>query len=132
MRPDDWDEIYFFKPHEFKHPELMGYEFMLWLDRVRALAQCSMIITSDHRTRERNEEIGGATHSAHTEVPCDTVDIGKRPTASDPNWNEARFRITWAAMKMGCKRIGTYRDGSMHIDRAEKNLPSPRLWLVVR
>lgn len=132
MLPEDWDGLFFFKPSEFARPELMGYEFMLWLEKVRVIAGVPMHITSSYRTPEHNAEIHGASDSAHIKTPCNSVDIGKRPTPADPNWNEARYKITRAVMKMGGQRIGTYRDGSMHIDRAEDTLPSPRLWLVVR
>jgi hypothetical protein len=32
MTAGDWFEIKHFKPIEFKNPEKMGYEFMIWLD----------------------------------------------------------------------------------------------------
>lgn len=125
MQEDDWDELYYFNADEFKYPEKMGYEFMLWLERVRVEAQWPMIISSSYRTPERNREVGGAHKSAHMNSPCNAVDI------PDPG-NEGRFRIIRAAMKLGCKRVGSYAGGQIHLDRAEDTHPAPRMWRVVR
>lgn len=131
MAAPDWLRIKNFRPNEFKHPEKMGYEFMLWLDEVRTTAGVSMTITSSYRSPAYNAAVGGATDSAHTDVPCDAVDIGKRPTQADPNWNLARYRIITAAMALGCKRIGMYPSGSLHLDRTEDERPAPRIWIAV-
>lgn len=131
MRPEDWQNIVHFTPSEFAHPDKMGYEFMIWLDGVRATAGVPMTITSSYRSPEHNAKVGGASNSAHTDVPCNAVDIGERPRSDDPNWNYTRFRILDAAMKMGCTRIGTYSNGSLHLDRTESVRPAERMWRVV-
>lgn len=131
MRPEDWEEIKYFKPSEFKNPEKMGYEFMLWLDDVRATAEVPMDITSSYRSPKYNREVDGAKDSAHTDIPCDSVDIGMRPRPDDPNWNYSRWQIVNTAMDKGCKRIGSYANGSLHLDRSEDTRPSPRMWRVV-
>jgi hypothetical protein len=131
MRPNDWAQIRNFRPEEFKAPGKMGYEFMLWLDRVRDMAGVSMTITSSYRSPEYNRSVGGAQDSAHSDEPCEAVDIGKRPTTNDPNWNHARYRIVTAAMALGCSRIGMYSNGSLHLDRTEGKRPAPRLWTAV-
>jgi hypothetical protein len=131
MRPEDWKEVKFFRPSEFKHPEKMGYEFMLWLDGVRERAGVSMAITSSYRSPAYNAQVGGAQDSSHTDVPCNAVDIGKRPTASDRHWNHARWMIVEAAIAEDCRRIGMYPGGSLHLDRTEDERPSPRLWVAV-
>jgi len=124
MAPDDWAHIKHFSPSEFWAPEKMGVEFMRWLDGVREKAGVSMRVTSSYRPEKYNKEVGGAKDSAHTEVPCNAVDIGK-PT------NEARFRIIAAALAEGCTRIGLYANGSIHLDRTEDERPAPRIWTVV-
>jgi uncharacterized protein YcbK (DUF882 family) len=131
IRLADWTQIRHFTPAEFKAPDKMGYEFMLWLDRVRDKAGVSMTITSSYRSEEYNAQVGGAQDSAHSDVPCEAIDIGRRPTMSDPNWNLARFKIITAALSMGCVRIGIYKNGSLHLDRTEEKRPAPRMWVAV-
>lgn len=131
MTPADWRGLTHFTPAEFKAPEKMGAEFMVWLDGVRQQADVSMKIISSYRTPAYNASVGGAKDSAHTDDPCDAVDIGKDPTPSDPNWNRARFKIMQAALAGGCQRIGFYPSGSLHLDRTEGQRPAPRLWNAV-
>lgn len=130
MRPEDWDEIKHFAPKEFKKPLLMGYEFMKWLDLVREGAGVVMLISSSSRDEDYNAVVGGAKHSAHTHVPCDAVDIRRNPK-TPVTWNHDRFKIVQVAMTLGCQRLGIYKDESIHLDRAEKYLPAPRLWIEV-
>jgi uncharacterized protein YcbK (DUF882 family) len=131
MKPDDWKKLEWFEPDAFKHPEKMGYEFMVWLDSVREEAGVPIVITSSYRDRAYNKSVGGAADSAHVDVPCNSVDIGMRPRPSDPNWNYSRFAIVQAALRLGCQRIGTYANGSLHLDRTEDKRPAPRMWRVV-
>lgn len=133
MTDADWNSgvVKHFTRDEFHHPDVMGYEFMLWLDKVREDAGVPMHVTSDHRTPEHNIDVGGAEDSAHLDIPCDAVDIGMHPTDHDPHWNYARFKIVEAAMKNGCARIGTYANGSLHLDRTELARPAPRMWRAV-
>lgn len=131
MTPADWPQSTYFTASEFKVPEKMGYEFMLWLNKVRALAGVPMTITSSYRTPAYNASVGGAQDSAHTDTICEAVDIGTRPTAGDLHWNTARFYIIDAALKLGCRRIGIYPNGSLHLDRTESHRPAPRLWIAV-
>ncbi len=132
MQTADWDEIHYFTAGEFNHPDKMGYEFMLWLDRVRASAACEMKPSSDWRSPEHNASVGGAKKSSHIDIPCDVIDIGGvyEVYPEDMNWNRHRFKIIKAAMKLGCVRIGIYQDGSLHIDRTEDRRPSG-LWVRV-
>lgn len=131
MTPADWQGITHFTPTEFKSPDKMGYEFVLWLDGVREQSGVSMKITSSYRSPAYNASVGGAKDSAHTDVPCDAVDIGKDPSPNDPNWNYARFKIVDTALKAGCVRVGFYQNGSLHLDRTEGQRPAPRLWNAV-
>lgn len=131
MKPEDWGKLEHFEADQFKEPDKMGYEFMLWLDSVREAAGVPMVVTSSYRSKAYNKSVGGASDSAHVDVPCNSVDIGMRPRPSDPNWNYSRFKIIEAAMKLGCQRIGSYANGSLHLDRTEDTRPAPRMWRVV-
>lgn len=131
MLPDDWKGLQNFKASEFKHPEKMGYEFMVWLDKVRTLANVPMFVSSSYRDPGHNKAVHGAKDSAHSDIPCNAVDIRMAPTADDPNWNLARYRIQAAAQALGCIRIGIYLSGSMHLDRTEDRRPAPRFWIAV-
>ena len=131
MKPEDWARLEYFDADQFKAPEKMGFEFMLWLDSVREKAGVPIVITSSYRDKAYNKKVGGAPDSAHVDVPCNSVDIGMRPRPSDPNWNYSRFQIIKAALDLGCQRIGTYANGSLHLDRTEERRPAPRMWRVV-
>jgi uncharacterized protein YcbK (DUF882 family) len=131
MRPQDWAESIYFSPGEFRHPEQMGYEFILWLNEVRKHAGVPMRVTSSYRTPDHNARVGGAANSSHTDTPCDAVDIGMRVSAADPHWNHGRFRVMAAAVTLGCTRIGIYPNGSVHLDRTDDRRPGERLWVAV-
>jgi uncharacterized protein YcbK (DUF882 family) len=131
MQPDDWTKLKFFRPGEFKYPEKMGYEFMLWVDKVRGIAGTPSRVTSDYRTPDHNAEVHGAQNSAHSDVPCDAIDLVAIEGPRDPNGNLWRFVMLQAAMQLGCTRIGMYRNGSLHFDMTEHSRPSPRLWIQV-
>lgn len=109
----------------------MGFEFMVWLDKLRAQAGVPMHITSSYRSPSYNAVVGGATDSAHTDVPCNAIDIGEKPRPEDPNWNYTRWMIVSTAILMGCKRIGTYSNGSLHLDMTHHKRPAPRMWRIV-
>jgi len=134
MTAADWTLVApYFTPSEFKVPEKMSYEFMMWLLEVRLRAGVTMNISSSVRSTAYNKQVGGAKDSAHVDVPCRAVDI-RPPTkrdAMDPNWNYARFKIVKAAMDCGGVRIGIYQNGSLHLDRTESTRPAPRLWVAV-
>lgn len=131
MRPEDWAKVKHFAPSEFKAPSLMGAEFIFWLDQLRHQAGVPMHITSSYRSKAYNASVGGATDSAHVDVPCNAVDVGLRVRPDDPNWNMTRYLIVSTAIMMGCKRIGMYENGSLHLDMTHDRRPSPRLWRVV-
>lgn len=125
MKPEDWAKVHpEFKPHEFDHPDKMGYEFMLWLHKLRLRLGFSLSVSSDHRTPEHNSSAGGAKKSAHMDVPCDAVDIHKLTS-------HTRYKLVQGAMAMSCQRIGVYENGSVHLDRTEDERPSPALWVKV-
>lgn len=131
MAATDWGKLRYFRASEFSVPGNMGYEFMLWLDNLRATCGIPFRVTSSYRSPAHNKAVGGAGDSSHCDVPTNVVDLGKMPTADDPNWNLGRWIIVKAAMAAGCTRIGIYQDGSLHLDRTENVRPAPRLWHVV-
>lgn len=131
MNADDWNSIKNFKPDEFAYPDKMGFEFMQWLDQVREVAGVPFYISSSFRSRLHNENVGGADDSAHTDIPCNAVDIREVPRSTDPNWNHTRFKIVSTAIVLGCVRIGIYANGSVHLDRTENRRPKERIWRVV-
>lgn len=132
MTDADWAKCKYFAKSEFNYPDSMGYQFVMWLESVREEAGVPMHLSSDHRPPERNAAAGGAEKSAHMDLPCNAVDIGKRPKTDDPNWNHARYRIIKAALKLGCQRLGMYPNGSLHLDRGESDHPAPRIWIAVK
>src|SRR4051812_8813255 len=101
MTDTDWAQLKYFDKSEFKQPAKMGYEFVLWLDKVRTRAGVSMRPTSSYRSPDYNKSVGGAQNSAHTDEPCNAVDLGKDPTPGDPHWNRTRFAIVKAAIELG-------------------------------
>lgn len=131
MTDADWASIQHFTAAEFVDHGTrqncaanMGAEFVQWLDGVRGAAGIPFTITSSYRDPAHNAAVGGATHSAHMEIPCNAVDVM-------PGGDEDRYHIIKAAIDAGCVRVGIYKDGSVHLDRAESTHPSPALWTVV-
>lgn len=125
MTNADWDAIkQYFKKSEFKHPDKMGYEFMQELVKVRELAGTPMIITSSYRDPAYNKRVGGAKNSAHTDEPCNAIDVTPRDSVQ-------RFAIIRAAILCGFVRIGIYKNGSIHLDRSEDVRPANVLWTIV-
>jgi uncharacterized protein YcbK (DUF882 family) len=131
IRDDEWVKIKRFQRHEFKAPERMGFEFMLWLDYLAAKANVPIVIVSSHRTKEHNRSVGGAEDSAHVDNICEAVDIKKHATLSDPNWNYGRAQIVMNAILTGCKRLGIYPNGNIHLDMTHDRRPAPRIWIAV-
>lgn len=133
LGPADWLKLHHFGPADFTHPDKMGLEFVEWLDSVRTLAGVPMIVSSDWRSATHNADVGGAADSAHLDTPCNAADFRgpHTPDPADPHWNRARFKIVSAALALGCKRVGVYADGSIHLDRTESTRPAGVLWHVV-
>lgn len=123
MRDSDWRSVRHFTVSEFRAPAKMGFQFLLWLDQVRDASGVRMRVTSSYRTPQHNAQVGGATDSAHCDVPCNAVDLL-------PQNNFERWQIVTAAWGLGCRRIGVYSDGSLHLDMTHDTRPAPRMWVV--
>jgi hypothetical protein len=57
-----------FEAKEFKHPELMDTTFLLFLEKVRELADFTFVLTNDGRTPEENTRLlttGASPNSLH-------------------------------------------------------------------
>ena len=117
-----------FRPAEFRYPWQMDARFLLLLYMMRLDAGVPFRLTSDHRPPERNQAVGGASSSAHMEVPCTAVDLQVLN-------NHERFRIVRTAMKYGIHRIGVAKydadaktgAGIVHID-CSRTLPPEVCW----
>lgn len=125
MQPADWAGLKVLKPGQFRAPEKMGLEFIQWHDEVLASTQMPFTITSSYRSPDHNAAIGGAKASAHMDVPCNAADIvmglgGK-----------GRLRLVIKALAAGCRRIGLYANGSVHLDRTEDERPADVLWTTI-
>jgi len=131
MRPDDWAEINHFKPTDrgFRAPDRMGYEFMLWPDKVRARAGVPMYVSSTVRDGAQNAAAGGAIKSAHMDQLCEAADFAGEKEG-EPMPGKHRLAIVKAALELGCTRIGVYVNGSVHLDRTEDRRPQS-MWVTV-
>jgi hypothetical protein len=58
-------ELKHFNPNEFRQPDKMDEEFLMWLDNVRDTAGVPMRLTSDYRSPETNRRVGGHPASLH-------------------------------------------------------------------
>jgi len=117
MTDAEWATIRKFTPDEFDARDRMGvkipgtgkamdYAFVQKLDRIRARVGFPVYIHSGIRTKERNEQVGGADSSSHLDGHAADVEaIGSRN----------RFLIRKAALAEGICRIGTGKT-FLHLD----------------
>lgn len=114
MKDKNWEEIKHFKPSEFKHPELMSFEFVKLIDEVRTKFGRPLKINSDYRTKEENKKAGGKPTSAHLKgVAIDTSCINDRD----------RFDLIVAIIECGITRIGmakTFIHFDMDFDKDQR------------
>lgn len=130
-------DLAYFEPGEFHHPDRMSVAFLRLLDRLRARAECALVVTSDARTGEDMANIYGADagdwpNSAHWgKDGRDAVAVDVVPK---PDHTLNRFRVVEEAIalyregKWENLGIGHY-DEHLHLDDhiyvPEKR---PRLW----
>lgn len=62
-------------PRDFRYPYHMSVEFLRELSRARRRGNVPFRVVSDYREPSRNEAAGGASQSAHLELPCASVDL---------------------------------------------------------
>lgn len=80
------------------------------LEIARGKAGVPFVITSNYRTPEHSEEVGGFKDDAHTKNPCSAFDIA----CVDGN---SRFRIVQALLAAGFNRIGiNTKNNHVHVD----------------
>lgn len=70
-------ELRHFDASEFRHPELMNVSFLKLLGIIRIQAGIPFFLTSDARTPEENERVGGSPRSLHLQGRA--VDFVVRP-----------------------------------------------------
>ena len=103
MTERDWEEVAFFKPHEFTTPSKLSKELLVRLDHARQIAEVPFFITSDYRF---------ADHKAHGLGLA--VDVADDPYA-DGITSTWRMTVVKAALGAGFRRIGVY-DKHIHLD----------------
>lgn len=63
-----YDQLEWFGWDEFNHPDQMYLPFLLWIDKIRAVSEVPLIVTSDYRSPEANASTPGAfARSLHTQ-----------------------------------------------------------------
>ena len=91
------------------------------LNTARDKAGIPFIISSNYRSPEHSEEVGGSETDAHTDNPCPAFDI---LCAGD----EDRAKIIGACWEAGFRRFGiNIKNGHVHVDSS--NRPSPAIWI---
>jgi len=91
-------ELKHFSPAEFHFPDEMDEEFLLFLDEVREYAKVPFFLTSDYRTPEHNQQVGGHPRSLHVKGRAvDFVTPGCRARDNQLYYEEL-FKITDAVM----------------------------------
>lgn len=119
-------QLEYFQPAEFQHPEEMDMAFLKDLDEIRRRCGRALLVTDDYRTAEENEEIGGASNSAHLRGLA--VDVQTIPWTA-----RAKFDLVATISRMMNERqlskvgLGIY-DDHIHIDLEDPELPRPALW----
>lgn len=123
--PQDGLKLKYFRPQEFDHPAEMDPDFLKRLDRLRNDAGMGMVITSDYRTEEENEAIGGFHNSPHLRgLAVDCQPLGRSV--------RNRMRLIHTALDLWIEGdwpglgLGIY-DEHLHLD-ADDELRRPHQW----
>jgi len=130
MTQEQWSMIRYFKAEEFDSPdapgsgEIMDFDFVTTLDKIRSDFGQPIHINSGVRSAKHNEEVGGVESSAHTEGHAADITIFHRVPGIV---SFRRARIVMLAIVHGIKRIGIGKN-FVHLDNSPTH-PSPRIWL---
>ncbi|HDD36641.1 peptidase M15 [Thermococci archaeon] len=120
--PVNWEEVRYFKPHEFKcrccGKLIIDPELVRRLDFVRAELGKPIKITSAYRCPSWNEKVGGKKNSAHLK--------GKAVDIHIPN-REYLYKLIRVLIRQGWVRIGIAKT-FVHVD-IDLSKPHPRIWL---
>lgn len=119
-----WNEIKYFKPHEFDSPDAPGsgshmdLSFVHKLDKIRSALGKPMRINSGYRTFNHNKKVGGVPDSAHT-----------RGLAADIALTSSgmRYALVQLALSVGITRIGI-GNTLVHLDM-DTTLPDQVIWV---
>jgi len=119
-----WDDYFtrlnrkqFASPDETGSEKLMDYDFLCWLQQLAVSCQTFFAVSSGYRTPIHNDEVGGSPNSSHMKgLAADIIVKGSLQ----------RFLLVERSLRMGCKRIGVYRN-MVHIDM-DIDKPSMVLW----
>jgi zinc D-Ala-D-Ala carboxypeptidase len=120
----NFNELRFFKRHEFDSPDLVGsgalmdQRFLALLDQARQIADTPFRINSGYRSPVHNQRVGGSTNSSH--IRGHGADIA----CTD---NFLRHKIVHALIAVGFTRIGIART-FIHADN-DPSLPQGVMWL---
>jgi uncharacterized protein YcbK (DUF882 family) len=116
-------ELENFNVSEFDSPDQSGSgakmnpDFLLKLDRARAIAGVPFKINSGYRSEAHNKKVGGKPDSSHTK--------GFAADIAYPN-GTAGYKILTALQQVGFTRIGIYARW-IHVD-SDPSLPSKVIW----
>ena len=118
MVHDFYSTLRHFNKSEFEYPYKMSEVLLRKLDVARSLAGVPFVITSDYRTPELNEAVGGSENSAHlrgraVDIRCSNSTV--------------RYIIYDGLRTAGFRRIGLGKT-FIHAD-IDDTLPQGVMWL---
>ena len=129
-------ELKHFSPAEFHFPDEMDEEFLLFLDEVREYAKVPFFLTSDYRTPEHNQQVGGHPRSLHVKGRAvDFVTPGSKARDSQKYYAEM-WRITEAVIetytenKVQLELVKSNRDWHIHLGVYEDGWTGPDKLIV--
>lgn len=124
--PEHGIHLRWFRTSEFDEPERMDRDFLQKLDQLRHSSGIALYVTSDVRTPEQNEAIGGFHDSPHLRGTA--VDVQPRPNTIHNKMQVIRTALNlWGEGEWSDLGLGIY-DEHLHVD-ADVELPRPRLWI---
>lgn len=124
------NNLKYFSPNNDKNIDWdnVDPDSLIALDKIRSELGLSISISSNYRSPNHSEEVGGFKTDAHTEIPCTAFDI--ICLRSDGKWDSIKaFKILPLLITNGFNRIGfNFKNNHIHIDRS-KVLPQNVLFI---